>query len=73
MLEEVPPNCTAVGVPARVVKRDGVRVCNDLDQIHIPDPVSQLLCEHRMYIDRLTREIEELKTEIKSLKEDGKC
>ena len=73
VLEEVPPNCTAVGVPARVVKRDGVRVCNDLDQIHIPDPVSQLLCEHRMYIDRLTREIEELKTEIKSLKEDGKC
>ena len=48
VLEEVPPNCTAVGVPARVVKRDGVRVCNDLDQIHIPDPVSQLLCEHRM-------------------------
>ena len=68
VLEEVPPNCTAVGVPARVVKRDGVRVTNsDLDQIHIPDPVSQLLCEHRMYIDRLNEEITELKEQINKL------
>ncbi|MBS7369078.1 MAG: serine O-acetyltransferase [Oscillospiraceae bacterium] len=71
VLEEVPPNCTAVGVPARVVKRDGIRIGNgDLDQIHIPDPVSQLLCEHRMYIDRLNEQIEQLKDEIKTLKED---
>lgn len=71
VLEEVPPNCTAVGVPARVVKRDGVRVGNsDLDQIHIPDPVSQLFCQQQMYIDRLTKEIGELKEEIRTLKED---
>lgn len=71
VLEEVPPNCTAVGVPARVVKRDGVRVSNsDLDQIHIPDPVSQLLCEHLMYIDKLRGEVDELKNEIKTLKEE---
>jgi serine O-acetyltransferase len=42
VLHEIPPNCTAVGVPARVVKRGGVRV-DDLDQIHIPDPVAQEL------------------------------
>ena len=41
VLNEIPPNCTAVGVPARVVKRDGMRVATDLDQIHMPDPVSQ--------------------------------
>ncbi len=71
VLEEVPPNCTAVGVPARVVKRNGVRVSNsDLDQIHIPDPVSQLFCEQQMYIDRLTKQIDELKEEIKTLKEE---
>ncbi|MGN0649257.1 MAG: serine O-acetyltransferase EpsC [Oscillospiraceae bacterium] len=71
VLEEVPPNCTAVGVPARVVKRDGVRVSNsDLDQIHIPDPVSQLLCEHLMYIDKLKHEVDELKKEINTLKEE---
>ena len=38
VLEEIPPDSTAVGVPARVVKRRGKRV--DLDQVHIPDPVS---------------------------------
>lgn len=37
VLEEVPPNSTVVGVPARVVRQDGKRVA--LDQIHIPDPV----------------------------------
>ena len=49
VLEEIPPDCTAVGVPARVVKHKGVRV-DCLDQIHIPDPVSQELCRmsHRI-------------------------
>ncbi len=42
VLKEVPANATAVGVPARVVKMNGVRV-PDLDQIHIPDPVQQEL------------------------------
>ena len=52
VLQEVPPNSTVVGVKARVVKIDGHRVPSfDLDQIHMPDPVSQELCrlEHRVY------------------------
>ena len=70
VLEEVPPNCTAVGVPARVVRRDGVRVNNsDLDQIHIPDPVSQLICQQQMCIDKLNQKVDELKEEINELKE----
>ena len=40
VLEEIPENCTAVGIPAKIVRREGVRV-DDLDQIHIPDPVAQ--------------------------------
>lgn len=40
VLTDIPDNCTAVGIPARVVRRDGERV-TDLDQIHIPDPVAQ--------------------------------
>ena len=40
VLEEIPDNCTAVGIPAKVVRREGVRV-DDLDQVHIPDPVAQ--------------------------------
>ncbi len=52
VLEEIPPDSTAVGVPARVVKRNGCRVDN-LDQVHIPDPVSQELCCLRVQIQRL--------------------
>ncbi len=74
VLEEVPPNCTAVGVPAKVVKRDGVKVGvspnSDLDQIHIPDPVSQRLCEQLVHIERLEKQVEELNKEITKLKED---
>ena len=40
VLTDIPDNCTAVGIPAKVVRRDGEKV-QDLDQIHIPDPVAQ--------------------------------
>ena len=42
VLKEVPPNCTAVGVPARIVKMDGQKVnyVGDIDQIHVTDPVA---------------------------------
>lgn len=55
VLEEIPPDSTAVGVPARVVKRNGLRVDN-LDQVHIPDPVSQELCRLRIQVERLEKE-----------------
>ena len=55
VLSEVPPNCTAVGVPARIVRRDGVRV-GDMDQIHLPDPVAQELCALRHEIEQLRKE-----------------
>ena len=42
VLEEVPPNSTVVGVPARVVRQDGKKGCaQPLDHIHNPDPVQQ--------------------------------
>ena len=59
VLHEVPSNCTAVGVPARVVKRNGkkVNINSDLDQVHIPDPVAQELCAHLMRIERLEKQM----------------
>ena len=49
VLSEIPDDCTAVGVPARVVRRNGAKIV-ELDQVHIPDPVAQELCrlEHRI-------------------------
>ncbi|MBQ4064497.1 MAG: serine O-acetyltransferase [Clostridia bacterium] len=58
VLSEVPADSTAVGIPARVVKRNNVRV--DLDQVHIPDPVSQELCKLRHQMELLEKRIEEL-------------
>ena len=52
VLEEVPPNCTVVGVPGIVVKQDDEMVPYfDLDQVHIPHPVQSEL-------KRLNSEIE---------------
>lgn len=54
VLDEVPSDSTAVGIPAHVAKREGVRVQNsDLDQINIPDPVAQELARLRERIERL--------------------
>ncbi len=64
VLHEIPENSTAVGTPARVIKRDGIRIDN-LDQINIPDPVQQ-------EIDRLTKRIESLEEQIKSYQESRK-
>ena len=58
VLHAVPENSTAVGIPAKVVKRDGMRVKNDLDQIHIPDPVAQDLRSLRAELDALREEVE---------------
>lgn len=42
VIEEVPPNCTVVGVPGRIVKRDNVKIPReDMDQCHLPDPVKE--------------------------------
>lgn len=63
VLREVPPDSTCVGVPGRIVKRGNIRV--DLDQVHIPDPVSQEFCRMQKEIDDLKKIISELKEEKK--------
>ena len=62
VLHPVPENSTAVGIPAKIVRRDGVRVQDDLDQIHIPDPVAQQLAAMEKTIAELREEIERLKS-----------
>ena len=45
VLGDVPENSTAVGIPAKVVRRDGAKIkpAEELDQIHIPDPIENEL------------------------------
>ncbi len=54
VLAPVPPDATAVGVPARVVRVAGRRV-DDLDHTHIPDPIMQELCRINRRIDELAQ------------------
>jgi len=61
VLNEVPPNSTVVGVPAKVVRQDGKKVERQpLDQIHVPNPVQQ-------EIDRLEKQIKDLSDQINAL------
>ncbi len=70
VLKEVPPNCTVVGVPGRIVKKDDVRVPRmDLDQIHLPDPISNDIMELQADNLRLHKEVKELKQQLKNLTE----
>jgi serine O-acetyltransferase len=52
VLDPVPDNCTVVGVPGRIVIRDGAKVKKDNDQ-HLPDPVAEMLMEMQEQINRL--------------------
>ena len=63
VLDAVPEDATAVGVPARVVKIGNQRVAHpsqQLDQIHVADPVSMELCRLRGELERLQRRVESL-------------
>jgi len=61
VLSEVPPNCTVVGVPGRVVKRDNLRIPReDMDQVHLPDPVKNDIDGLRKENERLSKLIDVL-------------
>ena len=58
VLKEIPENSTAVGIPAHVVRREGKRVDN-LDQIHVPDPVAQEIARLEARINEVERALRE--------------
>lgn len=62
VLKEVPPNCTVVGVPGRIVVKDNKRIEKgvDLDQIRLPDPIMEELVCLREKISKLKGEIAKL-------------
>ena len=61
VLSEVPPNATAVGVPAKIVSINGRRP-NNLDQIHLTDPVMSEL-------QRLSDECGNLREQVQQLQQ----
>ena len=68
VLEEVPPNCTVVGVPGRIVKRDNIKVPrSDMDQVHLPDPVMEDITILQHENSALCNRVLDLEKEIRQL------
>lgn len=68
VLQPLEPNSTAVGVPARVVRINGVKMPQeDMDQVHTPDPLSQEICRLVMKIEKLEKRIAELERQEEAI------
>ena len=66
VLNAVPEGATAVGVPAKIIypgMKKEQKCKNDLDQIHIPDPVSTELCKMRHQMELLEARIKQMEEE----------
>ena len=63
VLREVPPNCTAVGVPAHIARLDGkpVYYADDVDQVNVKDPVEADIVSLAQRICQLEQQIKQLK------------
>ncbi len=72
VLEEVPPNCTVVGVPGRIVRMDNKKIPrSDLDQIHLPDPVLNDIKKLQQENIRLHSQLRKLIKNMRCLEKEG--
>ncbi|RAP73252.1 serine O-acetyltransferase EpsC [Paenibacillus montanisoli] len=69
VLREVPPNSTVVGIPGRVIKRDGARVGDRLDHTQLPDPVIEMLRAMQKEVSDLRVELERERSKQRTLEE----
>ena len=65
VLKPVPANCTVVGVPGQIVKRDNKKPRMDLDQVNLPDPVLDAIIELQKENRELKEIVMNLQREIK--------
>ena len=69
VLEEVPPNCTVVGIPGKIVRR-GNKKTEDLNQTDMPDPIAvELECLRRriVMLENKVREVDAKETYLLEL------
>ncbi|KAI4444352.1 MAG: serine O-acetyltransferase [Ruminococcus sp.] len=67
VLEEVPPNCTVVGVPGRIVRMGNQKVPRtEMDHVHLPDPVLGDIRALQQENEQLRRQMAELEKRMGS-------
>lgn len=71
VIKPVPPDTTVVGVPGKVVVRDGVNIADrdmsmiDLQHAQLPDPVADMILALQRKIERMEIRINELEAKAK--------
>ena len=77
VLKDVPPYCTVVGNPGRIVKKAVQAVDVDLDQINLPDPMQdrmQAMYERMLLLEEcLVRHAKRLGCADEDIESIGKC
>ncbi|KZE68259.1 serine acetyltransferase [Fictibacillus phosphorivorans] len=61
VLQNVPPDATVVGIPGRVVIKNGIKVGCELDHRDLPDPVADKFREMQQEMKKLYEELERMK------------
>jgi serine O-acetyltransferase len=66
VVNEVPPNSVVVGVPGKIIYRDGRKVATpvDLNMVDLPDPVAQALQGMAERLEELEREVTRLRAAV---------
>ncbi len=72
VLGDIPPYATVVGIPGRVVRirNSKIHPNDDLDQVHLPDPVKMEMCKLAIRIERLEQLYGVSEEELIELKEE---
>lgn len=64
VLDDVPANCTVVGIPGRIVVLEGARVVDshhpDLEHAQLPDPIGDTIKDLSIRLDCLAMRLDEL-------------
>ncbi len=69
VLKTVPPYCTVVGVPGRIVVSDGAKIENgrmevDLEHHLLPDPIADMLTAMQEKIENLEMRLQNFESEV---------
>jgi len=69
VVKDVPPNSTVVGIPGKVVRREGIKPTRvDLEHGKLPDPVMESLKQMLDIIHDLELDVKAIKRELKGRK-----